>query len=154
MTLTVTPADPAAADVRVLLDSHLAFCRATTPIENAHALEPAALADPGVTLFAARRGGVLLGVGAIKRIDDGHAELKSMHTVAAERGQGVGGAVLDAMLATARERGFAHVSLETGTSEHFAAARALYERAGFVPCGPFGGYRATPDNTYLTLPLR
>ncbi len=35
----------------------------------------------------------------------------------------------------------------------FGPARALYASAGFTPCGPFGGYQPSPDNTFLTLRL-
>jgi putative acetyltransferase len=45
------------------------------------------------------------------------------------------------------------VSLETGTTPGFAAARALYESAGFAPTGPFGGYPQTEDNTFYSLAL-
>jgi hypothetical protein len=33
------------------------------------------------------------------------------------------------------------------------AGWSLYERGGFEPCDPFGDYRASPDNTYMTLRL-
>jgi putative acetyltransferase len=45
------------------------------------------------------------------------------------------------------------VFLETGTTPGFAAARALYESAGFTPTGPFGGYPQTEDNTFYRCPL-
>ena len=45
------------------------------------------------------------------------------------------------------------VSLETGTTPAFAPARTLYSSAGFVPCGPFGGYQVSTDNTFMTLDL-
>jgi putative acetyltransferase len=45
------------------------------------------------------------------------------------------------------------VSLETGTTPGFAAARALYESAGFTPAGPFAGYPVTGDNTFYSLVL-
>ena len=35
----------------------------------------------------------------------------------------------------------------------FAAARALYERAGFTPAEPFADYVRTEDNTFYTLTL-
>ena len=76
-----------------------------------------------------------------------------MHTAAAARGQGIGRLMLDRLLAVAAERGFDRVSLETGTVDAFAAARAMYAAAGFTSCPPFGDYRATPDNTYFTLEL-
>ena len=48
---------------------------------------------------------------------------------------------------------FRHVSPETGTTAAFAPARARYESAGFVACGPFGSYQASEDNTFMTLDL-
>jgi putative acetyltransferase len=76
-----------------------------------------------------------------------------MHTAEAERGRGVGRAMLAHLLEVARARGFRRVSLETGTTAAFAPARALYQGAGFVPCGPFAGYQPSEDNTFLTLEL-
>jgi len=32
----------------------------------------------------------------------------------------------------------------------FAAAKRLYEREGFEPCGPFGGYEVTPFTRFYT----
>lgn len=34
--------------------------------------------------------------------------------------------------------------------DFFAPARALYLRAGFTPCAPFGSYRDDPNSTYLS----
>jgi putative acetyltransferase len=45
------------------------------------------------------------------------------------------------------------VSLETGTTPGFAAARALYESAGFVATGPFGDYPETGDNCFYARTL-
>ena len=146
--------DPRAADVRALLVRHLAFARAVTPPEDTHALEADELLDPALTLYGFRDGGTLLGVAALKRLDDRHAEIKSMHTAEEARGRGVGRALLDHLLAVARERGFQRISLETGVMPAFAPARALYERAGFRACGPFGSYRESPNTAFMTLELR
>ena len=145
--------DPRADDVRALLERHLAFAQAQTPPEDSHALDVEALVEPGVTFFSYRRDGELLGVGALKDLDDGHAEVKSMHTVESARGQGIGRAMVDYLVAVARERGFRRVSLETGTGPVFAPARSLYAGAGFEPCEPFGDYRRTDNNFYMTLIL-
>jgi putative acetyltransferase len=149
----ITIDDPAAPDVRGLLATHLAFARAPTPPEDAHALDVDGLLDEAVTFFSFRRDGVLLAVGALKRLDADHAEVKSMHTVAAARGQGIGRAMIEHLIAVAREAGYRRLSLETGSMTEFAPARALYARAGFEKCGPFGEYRASPNSTYMTLYL-
>ena len=85
---TVANDDPRADDVRALLERHLAFANAHSPREDVHALDVDALVDPDVTFVSCRDGGTLLGVAALKRLDDRHAELKSMHTAAEARGRG------------------------------------------------------------------
>lgn len=45
------------------------------------------------------------------------------------------------------------MSLETGAAAAFAPARALYQSAGFVSCGPFSGYQPSDDNLFMTLEL-
>ena len=145
--------DPRADDVRALLARHLAFAHEHSPPEDVHALDLSGLLDPTVTFFSARRGPDLVGIGALKELDDEHGELKSMHTAAAERGQGVGRAIVDHVLRVARVRGYRRVSLETGTMEAFAPARSLYAGVGFTPCGPFGDYTLSPNSTFMTLTL-
>jgi len=151
--LIIAVADPDADDVRALLARHLTFARGESPPGHVHALPGAAWTDPGLTLFEARRDGSLLGVGAIRRLDDTHAELKAMHTRAEARGQGVGQAMLAHLLRVARGCGYHRVSLETGTMAAFAPARAMYRKAGFRPCPPFGAYTVNPYSVCMTLAL-
>jgi putative acetyltransferase len=111
------------------------------------------LLDPAVTFFSARREGELLAVGALKHLDDAHAELKSMHTSEAARRQGIGRAMLDHLLAVAKERRYRRVSLETGTMDAYHAARELYASAGFQPCAPYADYTDNPYSTCMTIEL-
>lgn len=118
-----------------------------------HALDAEALADSDVTLFGCRANGELVAMGALKQLSPTQAEIKSMHTAEHGRGHGIARAMLTHLLNTAREHGFARVSIETGSSEHFKAARALYESAGFTPCPPFADYRPTPHSVFMTLTI-
>jgi putative acetyltransferase len=145
--------DPLADDVRGLLLSHLEFARSNTPPEDVHALDIDGLLHPAVTFCSYRRDGELLAVGAIRLLNDNQGELKSMHTAAAARRQGIGRAMVDYLVGLARERGLTRVSLETGSTPEFAAARALYARAGFTETGPFGDYRESPNSTFMTMEL-
>jgi putative acetyltransferase len=145
--------DPRADDVRELLGRHLAYARATTLPHEVYALDVDALADPSVTFFSFRAGGELLGVAALKQLSADHAEIKSMHTAEAARGQGIGRRLVEHLLAVARGRGYDRVSLETGAGPAFAPARDLYARAGFAPCPPFGDYEPSPNSTCMTLAL-
>jgi len=95
----------------------------------------------------------VLGVGAIKELDAEHGELKSMHTAAEARGRGVGQAMLNHLLSVARARGYRRVSLETGTTPGFTAARAMYAGNGFTPGEPFADYGRSEDNTFYALVL-
>lgn len=127
--------------------------RATSPPEDVHALEVAGLLDPAVTFVTLRCEGVVLGVGALRHQTADQVEVKSMHAAWAARGQGVGRVLLEHLMGLARERGYRRMSLETGTQEAFAPAHALYTRAGFRPCPPFGDYVASPHSRFLSLDL-
>lgn len=153
MGLHIAPDDPTADDIRAVLARHLAFAHEVTPPEGVHALGVEGLVDPDITFFSARRDGRVLGVGALKRLDPSHAELKSMHTVEEARGQGVARALVTHLLAVAAERGYRRVSLETGVMEAFAPARALYAALGFAPCAPFGEYVSSPTSACMTIDL-
>lgn len=153
MAFDIAIEDPRADDVRALLAVHLARSRSLTPVGYSFALDVDGLAEPGVAFFSAREQGRLVGVAALKRLSADHAELKSMHTVDGDRGRGVGRALVEHVLAFAAAQGYRRVSLETGTTEDFGPARALYARTGFVPCDPFGTYLASPHNTFMTVLL-
>lgn len=145
--MEIDVANPLIGDVRELLEQHLSDMYATSPAESVHALDPVSLADPAIVFVAARQHGVLLGCGAI-RFGDHEAEIKSMRTAEAARGQGVASRLLAHLLDLARERAVPVVRLETGTEDYFAAARRLYERHGFVPCAPFADYTIDPHSAY------
>ncbi len=136
-----------------LLAIHVARSHQATPLEYSFALDVEQLAAPEVTLFSAREAGELVGIAALKQLDESHAELKSMHTRESDRGRGVGRALVETVLGFARNGTYRRVSLETGSTEDFAAARRLYASVGFVPCAPFGDYEASPYNTFMTLSL-
>jgi putative acetyltransferase len=67
--------------------------------------------------------------------------------------QAVASALLRLIIAEARQRGYRRLSLETGSMPFFAPAHRLYERHGFVDCGPFAGYREDPNSRFMTLVL-
>ena len=117
------------------------------------ALDLSGLRDPAVALWTAWDGADLLGMGALKRLDAAHGEIKSMRTAPGQLRRGVAGTMLDHLLSEARTRGYRRISLETGSNEAFAPARALYERTGFKETGPFADYTDTGFSRYYTLAL-
>ncbi len=153
MDLSIQLDDPDAADVRSLLSAHLSFANEHSPPEHVHALDVSGLCTPDISFFSARDDQSLLGVGALKRLDDTHAEIKSMHTAASTRGRGVGRAMVEHLLAYARLGNYERVSLETGTMEAFSPARQLYRTMGFEPCAPFAPYAASEYSICMTMRL-
>ena len=81
-----------------------------------------------------------MGVAALKEISPNHGELKSMRTAAGHQRKGVAAALVEALIAAAKARGYQRLSLETGVQDDFAAAKALYLRSGFLECEPYEGY--------------
>jgi putative acetyltransferase len=136
-----------------LLRFHLARAAAETAPGSAHALDLSGLRAPEVTFWSAWEDEVLAGVGALKQLGADHGEVKSMHTAEAMRRRGVGAALLGHIIASARGRGLARLSLETGSWPYFAPARALYAHHGFVECAPFGEYRPDRNSVFMTLTL-
>lgn len=150
---SVSKDDPQRPDVVALLEGHLEFAHTHSPPEDVHALDVEGLVGNGLSFYSIRDKGELLGVGALNYLDDTHAEIKSMHTVPAARGRGVGRAMVEHLVSVARENGCERVSLETGTMEAFAPARGLYESFGFEECEPFGSYFHSPNSVCMTLVL-
>jgi putative acetyltransferase len=133
-----------------VLQAHWLFCTSSTPIEHVYALDASKLFLPDITVFGARIDGELVGVGAIRKLDAHHAELKSMHTLAKSRGMGVGKAMVAHIEQFAQRSGIKRMSLETGTNEAFKPARELYKSMGYQSCEAFGDYVLSEDNICMT----
>ena len=139
--------------IQALIAEHLEGMHEQTPPESVHALGLSELPVPEVTVWSVWRDSELLGCGALKEIDDTHGEIKSMRTATAHLRQGVAQRLLKHIVGEARQRGYRRLSLETGASPGFVAARVLYERYGFIVCGPFADYREDPHSVFMTLAL-
>ena len=135
------------------LEEHVREMLAITPPESKHALDLDALRGPDVTFWSVMDGGTVVGCGALKRLDAGHAEVKSMRTLAARKRSGIASLMLGHIIAEAQRMGFTRLSLETGSAEFFAPARKLYEKFGFTYCEPFADYRPDPLSVFLTRTL-
>lgn len=144
--------DPTAPYVADLLAHHLSELRSVMA-EHAFALDATGLSAAAVTFWTAWQGDELVGFGALKQLDDAHGEVKSMRAAPVARGTGVGRAILTHIIGEARKRGYARLSLETGTAALHAPAISLYRSAGFVPCEPFADYRESPHNQFMRLDL-
>lgn len=145
---------PLADDLTLLFDHHAADMTADTPPESVHMMPRAALVSDHIDFFVLRDRKRPVGMAALKRLDTGHGEVKSMHVLAESRGAGLSRLMLDRLVDHAHRSGFTRLSLETGAQPGFAPARRLYAQAGFCECPPFGDYRPDPNSVFMTLALR
>jgi putative acetyltransferase len=136
-----------------IVREHMAGMLANTPIESVHALPLEKLRQPSITFWTAWMGSELCGCGALQILNQHHGEVKSMRTRERFLRQGVAQAVLLRIIDEAKVRGIKNLSLETGSSDEFSAARAMYFKNGFEICGPFADYQPDPLSVFMTQQL-
>lgn len=139
--------------VQDLLAAHLAGMQENSPPESVYALDLSGLLAANVSVWTAWDSGELMGIGALKRLSSSTGEIKSMRTDTRHLRRGVGLALLDYIIAVARERGYRRLSLETGSGAEFEPALAMYLKRGFENGEPFGDYKPTDFNQFLHLDL-
>ena len=135
--------------VRALLALHLSGMHADTPPEHVFALDLDGLRRPEITVWSVWDGDRLAGIGALKALDGGRGEIKSMRTDPSSLRKGAASALLEHIIHPARQRGYQSLSLETGRGPAFDAALALYRKHGFTDGGAFADYTASDFNQFL-----
>ncbi|MEO8102960.1 MAG: GNAT family N-acetyltransferase [Betaproteobacteria bacterium] len=145
--------DLSGPEISRLLQAHLQAVSQLSPPESVHALGIEALRKPDITFWSVWQDDELLGCGALKELDCGHGEIKSMRTDARHLRKGVAARLLGHIIAEAQRRTYRRLSLETGSAEAFAPARNLYARMGFRLCGPFAQYLDDPHSVFMTREL-
>ena len=153
MSLRIAPADIADPGVRGMIEYHQRDMLKVSPPGTSFALDVSGLSGPEVTLLGAWEGDTLIAIGALKRLANGSAELKSMRTHPDHLGKGAARAILEALIAAARTQGVTRLSLETGTSRDFLPAIGLYTARGFAPGEGFADYENGPHNQCYHLAL-
>lgn len=128
--------------VQALLHRHAEGMLEHSPPGACHFLDLDGLRHPSITFWSMWDGEALAGCGALREIDPTHGEVKSMRTADDHLGRGVGRRLLRHIVAESRTRGYTRLSLETGSTDAFAAACHLYESEGFERCAPFDTYAA------------
>jgi len=139
MAVTIQAESPLQDEIRELVRQLNAYLLSLSPPEACYHMTVEQMAEPPTTLFVARdEAGRAVGMGALRREGGGIAEVKRMYTLPEVRGQRVGSALLDSIIALARSEGIDHLVLETG--DRHPDAWRLYESRGFARCGPVLDY--------------
>ena len=89
----------------------------------------------GGAILIATDGAAPVGMGALRRLDEGVFEIKRMYVRPAARGRRVGARILDDLLTRARAAGGRVVRLDTIV--FMDDAQRLYRSRGFVQRGPY-----------------
>ena len=150
LTFDIREVAPTDAAIAPLIERHLTLMYASSPACSVHAMDASSLSEAGARFFAAFDGEDAVAIGALKILSEDHGELKSMHVRDDLRGAGLADAMLVRLIDAAAGAGLTRVSLETGSQEAFAPARAFYARNGFVFCAPFEGYVEDAASVFMT----
>ena len=90
---------------------------------------------PDGDLLLARYDGEAAGCVALRRLDDEACEMKRMFVYPHVQGRGIGRLLAEAIIAAAKDTGYAVIRLDT--SHRQAEAIRLYRKLGFVEIGPY-----------------
>jgi GNAT superfamily N-acetyltransferase len=115
--------------------AYLGVAEVLPDFEHELASLPGDYVAPGGALLVARQGEVALGCIALKPLALGVGEVKRLYLRPEGRGQGIGKALVAAILERARQAGYREVMLDT--MAHLVEAQALYRGFGFEPVASF-----------------
>ena len=137
-------------EVHELLTKHFIELRAASPEGSAHVLDIPGLKIPSIKFWSLWESERLMGCGALKFLEKGHGEFKSIRVHDNFRSKGNGMKVVNHLIEEARKLEIKRLSIETGAGDFFKPARKLFKRCNFEPCKPFAHYKEDINSIYLT----
>jgi len=149
-TMRIEVDSPDNVKLRQMLQAHHEDMLKNSPQESVHALDMTSFKDEDITFWTVWIDDELAGCGALKRLSEVHAEIKSMRTDEPFLRRGVAGKLLAHILDFAKSQSYQKVSLETGSMDVFNPARRLYMSFGFEECLPFSDYNLDPYSVFFS----
>ena len=137
-------------EVNELLTKHFIELRAASPEGSAHVLDVPGLKVSSIKFWSLWENDMLMGCGALKFLDKGHGEFKSIRVHDNFRNKGNGLKVIKHLIEEAKKLNIKRISIETGAGDFFIPARKLFKRTGFIECEPFAHYKVDINSVYLT----
>ena len=140
-------------DVNDLLNKHFIELRSVSPAGSTHVLDIAGLKDNTIKFWSLWENNEIIGCGALKFLEKGHGEFKSIRVADNFRKKGHGVIVINHLIGEAKKLDIKRLSIETGAGDFFIPARKLFSKFGFKKCMPFAHYKEDPNSCYYTLDL-
>ena len=137
-------------DVNELLTKHFIELRAASPEGSAHVLDIPGLKVPSIKFWSLWENNKLFGCGALKFLEKGHGEFKSIRIHNDFRNKGNGIKVITHLIDEAKKLEISRLSIETGAGKFFEPARKLFKKCHFEPCKPFAHYKEDTNSIYFT----
>ena len=133
-----------------LLSKHFVELRAASPVGSAHVLDIPGLKVSSIKFWSLWQSENLIGCGALKFLDAGHGEFKSIRIHDNFRNKGYGINVINHLINEAKKLNIKKLSIETGAGDFFLPARKLFKKCKFEECQPFAHYKEDVNSVYLT----
>jgi len=140
-------------EVHELLTKHFVELRAASPEGSTHVLDIPGLQDKSIKFWSLWNNDMLMGCGALKFLEKGHGEFKSIRIHDNFRRKGNGISVISHLINEAKKLNINKLSIETGAGDFFKPARTLFKQCGFEVCGPFAHYKEDINSVYFTKTL-
>ena len=140
-------------EVNDLLKKHFIELRSVSPPGSTHVLDIDGLKDHSIKFWSLWENNKLIGCGALKFLEKGHGEFKSIRVADEFRKKGIGERIINHLIEEAKKLEISKLSIETGAGEFFAPARKLFNKFGFKKSEPFAHYKVDPNSCYFTLDL-
>ena len=140
-------------EVNNLLKKHFIELRSVSPAGSTHVLDIDGLKDSSIKFWSLWENNKLIGCGALKFLEKGHGEFKSIRVADEFRKKGIGERIIKHLIEEAKKLEISKLSIETGAGEFFLPARNLFSKFGFKLCPPFAHYKKDPNSCYYTLSL-
>ena len=139
--------------VHELLVKHFIELRSESPEGSTHVLDIAGLKDPSIKFWSLWEDDELMGIGALKFLEKGHGEFKSIRVNDKFKNNGNGLKVINHLINEAKNLTVIKLSLETGAGKFFTPARKLFIKCGFKICDPFSHYIKDVNSVYMCLQI-
>ena len=139
------------AEVHDLLVKHFIELRSVSPAGSAHVLDITGLKDPSIKFWSLWEEDELMGIGALKFLEKGHGEFKSIRVNDKFKNNGNGLKVINHLINEAKNLAVKKLSLETGAGKFFTPARKLFVKCGFKTCNPFSHYKDDINSVYMSM---